>query len=106
MVDAMRDPSPWRLHADLAWGRLLVAVATLDEDATLRPDVHLFLGDRYWWLARRHHLHGRRRRAERLVRKARWHLRLGGGPEPPPFAAAAMPVPRPELFTSAIGPAA
>jgi len=106
MMNPMRDPSPWRLHADLAWGRLLAAVATLDEEATLRPDVHLFLGDRYWWLARRHHLRGRQRRAERLLRKARFHLRLGGGPEPPPFAAAVMPIPRPAFFTSAIGPAA
>ena len=97
------DLSWWRLQTDLAWGRALLAIATMHEGAAVRPDIYLFLGDRYWRLARRHFLRGRRDNAQRLVRKARFYFKAGGGPEPPPLAAASMPVPEMPSFTSAVG---
>ena len=94
----------WRLQADVAWGRVLLAIATMPhEGAAVRPEIYLFLGDRYWRLAHRHFVHGRQKNAERLVRKARGYFRAGGGPEPPPLAAASMPIPVAPSFTSAIG---
>jgi hypothetical protein len=97
------DLSWWRLQADVAWGRVLLSIATMHEGATVRPEVYLFLGDRYWRLARRHFVRGRQRSAQRLMRKARLYFRAGGGPEPPPLAAASMPIPEMPSFTSAIG---
>jgi hypothetical protein len=95
---------PWgRLQADVAWGRGLLSIATMHEGADVRPEIYLLLGDRYWRLARRHFLRGRQKSAERLVRKARLYFRAGGGPEPPPLAAASMPIPETPSFTSAIG---
>jgi hypothetical protein len=75
----------------------------MHEGAAVRPDIYLFLGDRYWRLARRHFLRGRQRNAERLVRGARLYFKAGGGPEPPPLAAASMPIPAAPSFTSAVG---
>lgn len=97
------EPSRWRLYADLAWGHGLLSIVTDRDEATVAPDVCLFLGDRYWWLARRAFVRGRQRRAEHLVRRARRYFRLGGGPEPPPLAAASLPVPEVPSFTSAVG---
>jgi hypothetical protein len=97
------DGSWWYLQADVAWGRTLLAIATMQDGARVRSDVYLYLGDRYWRLARRHFDEGRHRRSERLVRKARKFFRAGGGVEPPPFAAAAMPIPAPRPLLKAIG---
>lgn len=97
------DPAWWSLQVDVAWGRALLAIATMERGAAVRPEVYLFLGDRYWRLARQHFISGRQKRAERLVRKARFYLKAGGGPEPPPLAAATMPIPATPSFTSAIG---
>jgi hypothetical protein len=97
------DPSWWRLQLDVAWGRALLAIATMERDAVVEPGVYLFLGDRYWRLARRHFVDGRGKRAQRLVRKARFYFKAGGGPEPPPLAAASMPIPATPSFTSAVG---
>jgi hypothetical protein len=96
------DSSWWRLQADVAWGRALLAIATIERGAAVKPEVYLFLGDRYWRLARLHFVSGRQKRAQRLVRKARLYLKAGGGAEPPPLAAASMPIPATPSFTSAI----
>lgn len=93
----------WRLQTDVAWGRALLAVVTMRERSVVRPEVFLFLGDRYWRLARRHFLEGRQKRAERLVRKARMYFRAGGGAKPPPLGVASMPVPERPSFASAVG---
>jgi hypothetical protein len=97
------DLSWWRLQSDVAWGRALLAIATMREGGAVKPDIYLFLGDRYWRLARRQFFRGRQKNAQRLVRKARLYFKAGGGPEPPPLAAASMPVPEPPSFTSAVG---
>jgi hypothetical protein len=96
-------PTWWRLQKDVVWGRLLLALATLRADTDVRPDVFLFLGDRYWHLARRHFVEGRSLRAQRLARKARLYFEQGGGPDPPPLATGSMPVPPTPSFTSALG---
>ena len=93
----------WRLQTDVAWGRALLAIATMRERSVVRSEVFLFLGDRYWRLARRHFLGGRQRNAERLVRKARMYFRAGGGADPPPLGVASMPVPERPSFASAVG---
>jgi hypothetical protein len=98
------DLSWFRLQMDVAWGRALLAVATIKPNGgAVRPEFYLFLGDRYWRLARSHFVDGRQKKAERLLRKARRYFRAGGGPEPPPLAAASMPIPEPPALTSAIG---
>ena len=97
------DLSWWRVQGDVAWGRALLSIATMHEGAAVRPEVYLFPGDRYWRLARRHFVRGRQKNAQRLVRKARLYFRAGGGPDPPPLAAASMPIPKTPSFTSAIG---
>ena len=96
------DPSWWLLQTDVGWGRVLLSIATMRSGAEVRPEVYLFLGDRYWRLARRHFVRGRQASAQRLVRKARFYFKEGGGPEPPPLAAASMPIPERPSFTSAI----
>jgi hypothetical protein len=74
---AVIDPSWWCLQADVAWGRVLLSIATMHEGAAVRPEIYLFLGDRYWRLARRHFVRGRRRSAQRLVRTAGLYFRPG-----------------------------
>jgi len=99
-----REPSWWRLQADVAFVRAVLSVATVREGAEVRPEVYLFLGDRYWRLAKRHFDSGRQRQAERLEKRARFYFRQGGGPDPPPLAAAAMPVPAfPSLLWAVAG---
>ena len=93
----------WRLQTDVAWGRALLAVVTMRERSVVRPEVFLFLGDRYWRLARRHFLEGRQKSAARLVRKARMYFRAGGGANPPPLGVASMPVPERPSFAWAAG---
>jgi hypothetical protein len=93
----------WRLQTDVAWGRALLAAVTMRESSVVRPEIFLFLGDRYWRLARRHFLEGRQKNAERLVRKARMYFRSGGGPNPPPLGVASMPIPERPSFALAVG---
>lgn len=102
---AIVELSWWRLQTDVAWGRALLAIVTIRERSFVRPEVFLFLGDRYWRLARRHFLRGRQKDAESLVRRARMYFRAGGGPNPPPLGAASMPIPERPSFASAVGAA-
>jgi len=105
----MKDEPPiiefswWRLQGDVAWGRALLSIATMYQGAEVRSDIYLFLGDRYWRLARRHFIDGRQKYAERLVRKARFYFRAGGGAEPPPLAVGSLPMPEVPSLISAIG---
>jgi hypothetical protein len=87
---------------DVAFAHLIriLAVGRLAEG---KPEVCLFLADRYWRLADHHAFKGRQRAARRLRIKAeRWYA-AGGGEDPPPLAvAAAMPVPRRPEITWAV----
>lgn len=95
-------PSPWRLRWDLASTHVLVWLAHPSAGGELRPEVHLFLADRYGRLARHHQRLGHPKRAVALDHKAEEHFRLGGGDWPPPAVAMAMPLPRPKVLRDAV----
>lgn len=94
--------SLWRLRWDVASTHMLVWLAHPSATRVLRPEVHLFLADRYGRLARHHQRLGHARRASELDRMAEEQFRLGGGGEPPPAVALAMPVPRAQVLVDAI----
>ena len=101
----MNPVSPWEARMDVAFAHLIriLAVASLVE---AKPEVCLFLADRYWRLADHHAFKGRQRAARRLQIKAERYYAAGGGEDPPPLAvAAAMPVPRrPEIIWAVAKP--
>jgi hypothetical protein len=93
-----------QLRLDIAWISLLISLFTAGNRGEAKPEVHLFLGDRYWRLAEFHALKGAKQKAAQLRAKAEHHLRLGGWqPTLPPAAAMAMAVPERPTFTDAIG---
>jgi hypothetical protein len=94
--------SLWRLRWDVASTHMLVWLARPSATRGLRPEVHLFLADRYGRLARHHQRLGHARRASELDQMAEEQFRLGGGGEPPPAVALAMPVPRAKVLVDAI----
>ena len=98
-----KQPSALHLRWDIASTWALVRFVSPLGSRALRPEVHLFLADRYGRLAEHHRKAGHHRRALVLERKAEEHLRLGGGDEPPPAVAVAMPVPRSPVPVDAIG---
>ena len=97
------EPSAWHLRWDIVSTWALVRFVSPVGDRALRPEVHLFLSDRYGRLAEHHRKAGHHQRASALDRKAQEHLRLGGGDEPPPAVAVAMPVPKSAVPVDAIG---
>ena len=103
MGHSSSDPSPWRLRYDLLSIRVLLAVANARQLGSPKPEVHLFLADRYERLADHHGRLGARIRAQHLAEKARWHYAQAGFDDFPRAAAMAMPVPRPRIFTDARG---
>jgi hypothetical protein len=96
------SPSVWQVRWDIASTWVLVRFVSPLGGRELRPEVHLFLADRYSRLAQHHRRVGHVQPALALERKAKDHLRLGGG-DLPPAVALAMPVPRPAVPVSAIG---
>jgi|SRR5712692_203239 len=98
----MNPVTPWEARMDVAFAHVLriLAVGRLAE---AKPEVCLFLADRYWRLADHHAFKGRQRAARRLQIKAERYYAAGGGENPPPLAvAAAMPVPRRPEITWAV----
>lgn len=79
----------WRIHADWLSVRALlwVAMAGRRGELDLRPEVHLFLYERYWRLAEIYERKGSGVKAGRSRKKAEHHWSLSGG-DGPPFAAA------------------
>jgi len=100
----MRDASPsrWQLWLDVVVTRLMVWVAVVGKDAAPRPEVHLFLADRYSRLSSQYARQAPAT-AERLQLKAEEHYEAAGVPPLPPAVAVAMPVPRRPTFTDATG---
>jgi hypothetical protein len=96
------EPTAWQLHWDVASTRALLWLVHPSVLNVLRPDVHLFLANRYGRLARYHRRLGHKRRAQELDLKAIEHFRLGGGYEPPPAFAMAMGRPRPFDIVDAV----
>ena len=65
--------SVWKLRADVVSTRALLWIAGAGRNCDPIPDVHLYLYDRYWRLAKHHESAGHARRAAELRRKAQWH---------------------------------
>ena len=99
----MSNDSLWQLRFDVVWVLGLLSLASAGRKTEPKPEVHLYLGDRYWRLAEYHSKRRATQKAERLRAKAEHHLRMGGWDPLPPAAAMAMPVPRRPTFTEAIG---
>jgi hypothetical protein len=103
MSEATDSPSAWRLRYDLLSVRAMLLLVGGIGHEELKPEVHLYLGDRYERLADHLARRGSRERASRLSDKARWHHAQAGFDDFPRAAAMAMPVPRPRIFTDARG---
>ena len=103
MAGIVDDSSALRLRYDLLSVRVMLLLVGSIRHEDLKPDVHLYLGDRYERLADHHARRGLRARARRLSDRARWHYAQAGFDDPPKAAAMAMPVPRPRIFTDARG---
>jgi hypothetical protein len=93
MTRAAPTDSAWRLRADLTTAKLLIWAASVGRDATLTPETHLFLADRYDRLAHIYRMRGRHAKARGLSLLAAEHHRAGGWNGPPFAAAMAMPRP-------------
>jgi hypothetical protein len=98
----MNSVSVWQLRLDLLWVLTLVSLFTAGRRGEPKPEVHLFLGDRYWRLADYYAEKGSKRKAVRLRAKANYHLSQGHW-NPPLPPAMAMAVPQRPTFTEAIG---
>ena len=96
------EGSVWQVRWDIASTWALVRFVDPLGNRELRPEVHLFLADRYERLAEHHRRAGRSRRARTLEQKAQEHFRLGGG-DLPPAVAAAMPASPRTTSVRAIG---
>jgi len=94
--------SPWKVRLDLLSARILVWIASAGRTDELRPEVHLFLYDRYWRLSTYYEQRGKPGRAERYRTKARRHYDCSGHEGPPFSAAASMPLPHPGVRVWAV----
>ena len=99
----MAEESVLKLHGDVVWILALVWVAKAGRSGEPQPQVHYYLGDRYWRLSESYKAKGSLRRAQLLRAKAERHLRASGWDPLPPAAAMAMPIPKRPTFTEAIG---
>ena len=99
----MAEESTLKLHADLVWVLTLLWIAKAGRSGEPQPQVHYYLGDRYWRLSERYKARGSVKRAHRLRARAERHLRASGWDPLPPAAAMAMPIPKRPTFTEAIG---
>src|SRR6185436_6763273 len=89
-------------RADVAFGHGLRVLAS-GSLAEARPEICLFLADRYWRLADWHAGKRHERRAHRLRARGDRFWVEGGGQDPPPLAvAAAMPIPQRPSITRAV----
>lgn len=68
--DRAPDEGPWELRSDLSVTRTLLWVAGASRRGEPKPEVHLYLYDRYWRLAEHCDRRGNRKKAARLFAKA------------------------------------
>jgi hypothetical protein len=97
------DDGPWGLRGDLVVTNALLWVVSVRHAGEPRPEVHLYLYDRYRRLADYYQRRGKRKKAAGLYEKAEEHYTRSGRPGPPFAAALAMPRPRSPFFTWAVG---
>lgn len=101
-MDIVKRNSVLKLHGEVACAPLDLWLARWAGNETER-DVHFYVGDRYWQLAEHYKERGWLKTAMRLRLKAEYHLRLSGWNDTPPAVAVAFSVPRPRIFTKAVG---
>ena len=97
------EDRPWGLRGDVIVTNALLWVVTVRRAGEPKPEVHLYLYDRYWRLAEYYERRGKRKKAAYLYAKAEAHYRSSGQSGPPFAAAMAMPRPRSPFFTWAVG---
>ena len=97
------EDGPWGLRSDLIITNAILWVAGAGRLGEPKPEVHLYLYDRYSRLAGYYERRGNRTRASRLRIKAEAHYRHSGHTGPPFAAAMAMLRPRSPFFTWAVG---
>ena len=90
------------MRYDIGVVKTCAFVAGISREIRLAPEIHVFLYDRYWRLAKWHEARGHARRARTLKARALHHWAQAGYDEPPPAVALAMPIPLPPLFTDAV----
>jgi hypothetical protein len=100
---APSEDGPWGLRGDLIITNAILWVATARRVGEPKPEVHLYLYDRYSRLAAHYERRGRRKKASRLRAKAEVHYNRSGHTGPPFAAAMAMSRPRSPFFTWAVG---
>jgi hypothetical protein len=99
---AHSDSGPWGLRTDLIVTHALLWLAGARRGGEPKPEVHLYLHDRYSRLAEHYDRRGNGEKAARLRVKAEAHYRRSGHTGPPFAAAMAMSRPRPPFFTRAV----
>jgi hypothetical protein len=92
----------WQIYVDLLAARALLSMAP-NAAASLSPEDHRFLAERYAQLAARWRRTGWRAHADALVARAERHIDAAGGDDLPPAVAMAMPRPRPFVPVDARG---
>jgi hypothetical protein len=97
------EDGPWGLRGDLIITNAVLWVTTVRRAAEPKPEVHLYLYDRYSRLAEYYERRGKRKKASRLRAKAHAHYDRSGYTGPPFAAAIAMPRPQSPFFTWAVG---
>jgi len=97
------EEGPWGLHGDLIITNAILWVAGASHMGKPKPEVHLYLYDRYWRLAEYYERRGNRKKASRFRAKAEAHYKDSGHTDPPFAAAVAMPRPRSPFITWAVG---
>ena len=83
----------WQIYADLLAAWVLLGIAP-GAAASLSPEDHRFLAERYAQLAARWRRIGWRGHADALAARADRHIDAAGGDDLPPAVAVAMPRPR------------
>jgi hypothetical protein len=100
---ARSEDGPWGLRGDLIITNAILWVSTARRVGEPKPEVHLYLYDRYSRLAAHYERRGKREKASRLRAKAEAHYKRSGHTGPPFAAAMAMPRPQSPFFTWAVG---
>jgi hypothetical protein len=99
---AHSEEGPWGLRGDLIITNAILWVAGAGRVGEPKPEVHLYLYDRYSRLADHYDRRGNKKKALRLRAKAEAHYNRSGHTGPPFAAAMAMPRPRSPFFTWAV----
>lgn len=98
----LRPGSIWRLRVDIVSARILLWFAGAGRTGEPNPGAHLYLADRYSWLAERYRQRREIQKSERFAVKASWHFSAAGRDDPPAAVAVAMPIPTSPVNTHAV----